>query len=133
MPVPEDHRALLTYGTTVALATAGADGTPNVVPMAQLSWFDDDTLLIGDAFMKQTLANITENPKVAVALWLDDPKVAYKYIGSARYCTDGPEFAQANALRLKKKPGSPNKGVVAIRIEKIHQAMPGPDAGAPIA
>ena len=129
MPIPDTYRTILTYGTKVALATAAADGTPNVVPMAQLSWFDDDTLLIGDAFMRRTVANLQANPNVSVAVWLDDPKVAYKYTGTARYLTEGPEFQKAQDLRLAKSPDSPNKGVVAITVNGVYEAMPGPTAG----
>ena len=51
------------------LATATKDGTPNVVVVAAVRLLDDESLLISDQFFLKTLANLKENPKVAV-FWL---------------------------------------------------------------
>lgn len=42
----------------MALATASADGDPNVVPMQQCWWYDENTIVVGDFFMNRTKVNI---------------------------------------------------------------------------
>ena len=87
--VPERARNLMSHGKIMALATASADGEPNVVPMQQCWWYDDDTMVIGDFFMKQTRANVQENGRASFTVWQQDPREGYKYTGTAQYLTAG--------------------------------------------
>ena len=50
----------------VFVATASSDGTPNVVPIGFARPIDDKRILIVDVFMKKTLSNLEENPKMSI-------------------------------------------------------------------
>lgn len=127
--VPQRARDLMQPGTVMALATASADGEPNVAPMMQCWWFDDVTLVVGDFFMKQTRANILENRRASFTTWRENPREGYKFTGTAEYLTSGPEYDLANGEMHKKMPERNFKGVVAIRVEKVFDIKSGPTAG----
>ncbi len=127
--VPQRARDLMSFGQVMSLATASAAGEPNVAPMQQCWWYDDETIVIGDFFMKQTKANILENGRASFAVWKGDPREAYKYTGAAQYLTSGPEYDLANGEMHKKKPDKNFKGVVVIKVEKVYDIKSGPKAG----
>ena len=51
------------------VATASKDGIPNVVPIGFCWIVDDETVWIADNFMTKSLANLAENPVVALDVW----------------------------------------------------------------
>ena len=127
--VPKRARELMSPGKVMALATASADGEPNVAPMQQCWWFDDETMVIGDFFMKQTKANIQENGRASFSVWQGDPREGYKFTGSAQYLASGPEYDLANGEMKKKMPDKNFKGVVVIKVGKVFDIKSGPTAG----
>lgn len=50
------------------LATASKNGDPNCSYIGAKYILDDETIIVVDNFMKKTLKNILENPKVAIAI-----------------------------------------------------------------
>jgi len=127
--VPERARDLMSSGRVMALATASAKGNPNVAPMQQCWWYDEDTMVIGDFFMKQTKLNIQENGRASFTVWQQDPREGYKFTGSAQYLTTGPEYDLANGEMKKKMPNKNFKGVVVIKVHEVFDIKSGPTAG----
>lgn len=127
--VPARARSLMGGGRVMALATATSGGEPNVAPMQQCWWFDENTLVIGDFFMKQTRDNVLENGRASFTVWENDPREGYKYTGSASYLTSGPEYDLANGEMHKKMPDKNFKGVVVVRVERVYDIKSGPTAG----
>ncbi len=127
--VPERARSLMSHGRVMALATATSDGDPNVVPMQQCWWYDEDTMVIGDFFMRRTRENVQQNGRASFTAWSDEPTRGYKFTGAAEYCTDGPEYDFANNEMHKRLPDKNFKGVVVVRVEKVFDIKSGPDAG----
>ena len=52
-----------------AIATASKAGIPNVAPMGSVQLVSDDTIWLGDNFLNKTLANVKENPHMAIYFW----------------------------------------------------------------
>jgi len=130
MPVvPGRAKNLMGSGRVMALATSSSKGEPNVAPMQQCWWFDDETLVVGDFFMKKTMENILENGRASFTVWEQNPREGYKFTGSARYLTKGPEYDHANTEMHKTKPDKNLKGVAVIRVEKVYDIKSGPTAG----
>lgn len=44
-------------------------GLPNIVQIGAVKFLDDETLLISDQYFSKTLANLRENPRIALAWW----------------------------------------------------------------
>ncbi len=131
--IPHDVKALFAGGNLFWLATADADGVPNVAPMLQAWWADEKTLLVGDMFMKTTRANVQATGKVCLSAYDEAGDKAYKLVGTASYETDGAGYDTAQAALAKKKPGKTFKGVVVFTVKAVYDQTRGPDAGALIA
>jgi len=120
---------------TFVLGTADSNGVPNVVPVGAVRILDDETILISDQFFKKTLANLRENPNVAISFW--EMGEGYQIKGSATVHTDGKIYEEtAEWIRkLSEKIGRPlkSKGAVVIKIKEIYSVSPGSKAGQKIA
>ena len=122
---------------TVAMATASADGTPNVVPIGAKKVLDDETILISDQYFNKTLANLMENPRAALTFWDPSTGESYQIKGDITVETSGELFEETTAwideiARAKNIPLK-SKGAVVLKITGIYTNKPGPDAGTKIA
>lgn len=109
------------------LATASKDGRPNVVPIGAFKLLDDETLLISDQFFNKTLANMRENPQVAISYWGD--KGGFQLKGTVTLHTDDDIFAQDVAWMKELRPTLVPKSAVVMTITDVYTVKAGPDAG----
>ena len=71
------------------IATVSKEGMPNVGPKRSMRILDDNTLVYNENTGKQTLKNILENGKVAIA-YADWPKLdGYRFVGTAEVHKEG--------------------------------------------
>ena len=111
------------------VATASKDGVPNVVPIGFVELVDDETIWIADNFMKKTLANVLENPKISIYLWSPETKGCFQVKGTVEVKTSGPEFEKMQETVWSKMAQAPAKGLLVVKIQEVYQCAPGPDAG----
>lgn len=50
------------------IATASADGTPNVTRLSKLDLVDDEHVVVSNQFFSKTSANVAENPRASIVL-----------------------------------------------------------------
>lgn len=67
-------------GNVVHLATASADGVPNIVPMRFVNMHDDETIVIADMYFAKTRVNLKENPDNVAISVVAPKKDQYPYI-----------------------------------------------------
>jgi hypothetical protein len=119
----------------VVLATASKEGIPNVVVVGAKKIIDDETILISDQYFDKTLANMKENPRVAVTVW--DKTEGYQIKGTVTIETSGSLFEETARWieDLGKKFNIPlkSKGAVILKITDIYTISPGSNAGQKIA
>ena len=112
-----------------ALATSSSKGVPNVVPIGFL-WVEGDEIRVIDNFLNKTLANIKENPIVAVyAMGGKDGKECVQVKGKAVYENSGAEYEAAVAKAHSISDKYPAKGLVRITPCAVYDTTPGPNAG----
>jgi predicted pyridoxine 5'-phosphate oxidase superfamily flavin-nucleotide-binding protein len=113
-----------------SLATASADGVPNVVPIGMLiPQPDGETIWIVDNFMNKTISNLKENPKAAFYIW--DPKTpdSYQIKGTVTVENSGADYEKAVKLAHERRETLPAKNLLKMKITDIYYVTPGPKAG----
>jgi predicted pyridoxine 5'-phosphate oxidase superfamily flavin-nucleotide-binding protein len=123
----EEIKASLDGTRLVFLATASRDGRPNVVPIGAFKLLDDETLLISDQFFNKTLANMRENPQVAISYWGE--KGGFQLKGSVTLHSDDEVFLQDVAWMKELRPTLVPKSAVVMTITDVYIVKAGPDAG----
>ena len=125
--VTEEIKESLKSAKIAFLATASIDGTPNVAPIGAFKFLDDETLLISDQFFLKTLANLKENPKIALAWWGE--KGGFQIKADITLHTDDEIFRQdVEWVRSIKDTLKPKSAVVG-KITDVYIVKSGPDAG----
>jgi hypothetical protein len=111
------------------VATASKKGIPNVTPIAFVLLVKDDTIWLADNFMQKTLANVRENPHLAVYLYDSESKKCFQVKGSVDIRTNGEDYEKMKKMVHEKKPGLPAKSLLIVKIDEVFECMPGPSAG----
>jgi predicted pyridoxine 5'-phosphate oxidase superfamily flavin-nucleotide-binding protein len=114
------------------VATASKAGEPNVSPHGFVLLVDDETVFIGDLFMKNSIKNLQENPKAAIYLQGPEVKGCYQIKGDVAVKSGGPEFEKLNQMVAAKMPGAKAKHLLIMKITGVYECVPGPNAGAKI-
>jgi len=111
------------------VATASKKGVPNVAPIAFVMMVADDTIWLADNFMKKTLANVKENPQMAIYIWDPDAKKCFQIKGAVEVKTSGPDFEKMRKMVHEKKPDLPAKSLMVMKVTEAFECNPGPNAG----
>lgn len=111
----------------VYLATSSKDSTPNVVPIGAFKLLDDETLLISDQFFRKTLANLKENPKVAISYWGE--KGGFQIKGTVTIHTNDKVFSDDVAWMKEIRPNLTPKSAIILKISDVFQVKAGDGAG----
>lgn len=111
------------------VATASKDGIPNVVPIGFCMLMDDETIWIADNFMRKTLANLKENPHIALYVWGPEIKGCFQLKGDVTIFTEGDDFQKMREIVLAKMSRAPAKSLIVMKITEAYSCAPGPGAG----
>jgi len=125
----EEMKAAFATIKAFPVATASKDGWPNVVPIGFVELVDDEIIWLADNFMKKTLANVRENPKVAIYVWGPETKGCFQIKGDVELKTEGPEFVKMQETVRAKMAQAPAKGLMIVKIREVYTCAPGPNAG----
>ena len=111
------------------VATASKSGVPNVAPIAYVMLMSDDTIWLGDNFMHKTLANVKENPHMAIYVYDPDSKKCFQVKGKVEVKTSGPDYEKVKAMIKAKNEKYPAKGLLIMKVTDAFECTPGPAAG----
>ena len=79
--------------------------------------------------MAKSLANLKENPNVAIYIWGPDTGGCFQIKGKTEIISSGEKFDKMKAIVNAAKPGLPAKNLIEVRINEVCQCSPGPNAG----
>lgn len=109
-------------------ATVTKGGIPNIGPKRSLRVYDDNTLILNENTGGQTLRNMQDGSKIAVAV-IDRQKLdGYRFLGTPEVVGDGAPFDNALAFAEANGMKTP-KFAVLVHIEEIFSLRSGADAG----
>ena len=110
------------------VATATADGVPNVVPIGNINPLDNKIVIIADNYMMKSRANLEKNPKIAFVIH-DAAKYPYQFKGSVKIYRQGEYYDMVVNWVKETAPLAPSpKAAIVITIEEIFSVKVG-DAG----
>ena len=133
--MPQACIDMINNAYAAALSTCSKDGVPNVVPVSMKQVIDAETVMVSDQYMRKTLANLQENPHVALSAW--DNEGGFQVKGTVTYENEGPRY-EAVAAQVKEILSGmgydfTSKGVCYIHVEEVFSVTPGKNAGEQLA
>ena len=129
----DEMKEIITKVKVFPVATASKAGIPNVAPMASVMLRGEDTIWIGDNYMLKTLANLKENPVLAVYAWDPESKKCLQMKGEVTIRTEGAEYEEMRAVLRTKNEAFPAKSLIILKVTEVFTCVPGKDAGKKIA
>lgn len=109
-------------------ATVSKDGLPDIGPKRSLRVYDDHTLIYNENTGGQTLQNIRDGSKMAIAVIDREALDGYRFVGTPEIFSEGAPFD--NAVVFAGAAGmKPPKFAILIEIEDIYTLRSGPTAG----
>ena len=119
-------------GNRAYVATATADGVPNVVPIGNIKPLDNKTVIIADNYMMKSRANLEKNPKIAFVMH-DAAKYPYQFKGTVKIYRSGEYYDEVVKWVKETAPLAPKpKAAIIVNIEEIFSVKVG-DGGKKIA
>ena len=100
----------------LSLATVTANHLPNLIVVAFVQVIDDQTLLITDNYMNQTIKDLAHNQQVCLLVY-DKNWQGIKILGQATYHNSGQWLKKVKAD--PNNEGLPAKGAILVKAEKI--------------
>lgn len=104
------------------VATANAEGWPNVSYRGSVAVLDDQTLTIWNRSRKDTIQNIEENPRVCIFYRSRERQASWRFLGRARIAAEGAQRDQVmrNTPQLELDADPERKGIgVFVTVERI--------------
>jgi predicted pyridoxine 5'-phosphate oxidase superfamily flavin-nucleotide-binding protein len=74
---PSDITACFEGIIPAVIATASADGVPNVTHLSRVHYVDDEHVALSNQFFSKTVRNLSENPRACATVF--DPKTFASY------------------------------------------------------
>lgn len=109
-------------------ATVTEGQIPNIGPKRSLRIYDDNTLIFNENTGGQTLVNMQNGSRIAVAV-IDREKLdGYRFLGTPEIFSEGAPFDNACAFADENGMKSP-KFAVLVHIDEIYSLRSGANAG----
>lgn len=125
----EEMKSVFSKEKRFPVATASKEGIPNVVPIGFVQLVSDDTIWIGDNYMVKSLANVKENPHVAIYVYDPDAKRCFQIKGKVEVKSSGPDFEKMKGIIKAKNEKYPAKTLLVVKITEVFECSPGATAG----
>lgn len=115
--ISEEIRAFIASGGTAVVASANGSGQPHLA-LGTVGTVSEDRLVFENWLCYQTLENVRENPKVAIAVIAPGIRIGYQFSGTVIETVD---VAMMDGFQPGAKPaGEPQTmSRLVIRVEKI--------------
>ncbi len=100
------------------VATVCPDGTPNLSPKGTTAVLDDDHLVFADIRSPRTVANLLANPAIEINLVDQLTRKGFRFKGTARVLSDGPEFERLLTFYRDRGSTSEKRHIVIMTVER---------------
>ena len=93
-------------------------------PMGSVQLVSDDTIWLGDNFLNKTLANVKENPHMAIYFWEPEKKRCFQIKGSVTVEIAGPIMKRKGLSSKQKAPDTRERGCLCSPSPRYLNAPP---------
>ncbi|MCO7641499.1 pyridoxamine 5'-phosphate oxidase family protein [Pseudomonas sp. S 311-6] len=128
MPVLNDAMKAMLAKQLPIQSTVSKDGLPDIGPKRSLRAYDDQTLIYNENTGGQTLRNILDGSKMAIAVIDREALDGYRFVGTPEVFSEGQPFDDAVAFASQNGMKTP-KFAVLVHLDAIYTLRSGPDAG----
>jgi uncharacterized protein len=111
------------------LATASADGDPNVVPVGSVFLIDPETIWIGNQFMDATITNVKENPRASIVVWTQGVKGCLKVKADVTVKEEGEDYEKMKEMVSAKRADLKCRSLLVLKVTEVFECSSGKDAG----
>jgi predicted pyridoxine 5'-phosphate oxidase superfamily flavin-nucleotide-binding protein len=126
----DDMRRLIEEQRLCYVATADADGAPNLSAKGTLVVWDANTLAFADIRSPRTIANVRVNPRVEINVVDPIARKGYRFKGTAEVHADGPAFERGKRLYAERGVRSAIRSIVVIHVTRaLPMISPAYDTG----
>ncbi len=123
----EEMKRLVVEQRLAYIATVCPDGTPNLSPKGTIRVWDDDHLAFGDICSPGTMENLRHNASVEINVVDVFLRKGYRFKGTARVVSDGPQYQEFINLYTSSGNGSQQRVTNLIRaivLVEVTRALP---------
>ena len=123
----EEMKRLVIEQRLAYIATVCPDGTPNLSPKGTIRVWDDDHLAFGDICSPGTMENLRHNASVEINVVDVFLRKGYRFKGTARVVSDGPQYQEFMNLYTRSGNGSQQSVANLIRavvLVEVTRALP---------
>jgi len=126
----DDMRRLIEEQRLCYVATADADGAPNLSAKGTLVVWDANTLAFADIRSPRTVANLRVNPRIEVNVVDPIARKGYRFKGTAEAYTDGPVFERGMRLYTERGVTNPIRSIIVVQVTRaLPMISPAYDTG----
>jgi predicted pyridoxine 5'-phosphate oxidase superfamily flavin-nucleotide-binding protein len=126
----DDMRRLIEEQRLCYVATADADGAPNLSAKGTLVVWDGNTLAFADIRSPHTVANLRVNPRIEVNVVDPIARKGYRFKGTATILVEGPVFERGTRLYTERGVVSAIRSIVVIHVTRaLPMISPAYDTG----
>lgn len=109
-------------GTPCVLASAGADGQPDIAFKGSMMIFDKDHIAWWERSLAEQIAQVAENPHIVMLYRSGERRVNLRFYGEATFHKEGPMRAaiHAKVIEAEKAKDPEQKGfAVIVRVDRV--------------
>jgi predicted pyridoxine 5'-phosphate oxidase superfamily flavin-nucleotide-binding protein len=126
----DDMRRLIEEQRLCYVATADADGAPNLSAKGTLVAWDANALAFADIRSPRTAANLRVNPRVEINVVDPIARKGYRFKGTAEVHAEGQIFERGLRLYAERGVVNPIRAIVVIQVTRaLPMISPAYDTG----
>ncbi|WP_101947628.1 pyridoxamine 5'-phosphate oxidase family protein [Mycobacterium sp. 3519A] len=123
--IDNDMRDIVASAKLAFVATVNPDGSPNLSPKGSLRVYDDDHVAFMDIASPATIANLSVNPRIEIAVVDFLRRRGYRFSGTAELHEPGsPVHTWLHHWLLELNgPGYPANQAVLVNVERVRPIL----------
>ncbi|QEN07589.1 pyridoxamine 5'-phosphate oxidase [Oceanispirochaeta crateris] len=102
------------------IATASADGVPNLIYITYLKILDDETVVIADNKFDKTRKNLNSNPFISFTVLDKDTNKAYQIKGKVECVTKGKKYDDVVEWVHIQHPQMTPKAAFYVSVQEVY-------------